>query len=249
MADRDVRASLDSMLRDYVGRTVDPAVTPALSERVGARVYRKREDLNHTGAHKINNTVGQVLPRSAHGEASHHRGDRAPDSTAWRRLPCARGSGSSASCTWAKKTCGGRRSTSSRMRLMGATVVPVTSGTRTLKDATTEAIRDWVTNVNDTHYIIGSVVRAGAVPAHGPRFSGGDRPRGAREQMLSADGRLAEYGGRVRRRRLERHGVFAGSSTIPTWSSRRSRGGGEGLDTGRHSASLSRERRAYCTGP
>ena len=133
-------------------RSTSPSGSPR--DVGGAQIWLKREDLAHTGAHKINNALGQAL--LAGGWASRASWPRpARASTAWRAPPCAPASASSASSTWARRTRGARPNVF-RMHLLGATVVPVTSGTATLKEAMNEAIRDWIANVETTHYLIGS---------------------------------------------------------------------------------------------
>jgi tryptophan synthase beta chain len=157
-ADPAFRAELDADLRDYVGRPSLLTLARNLTERCGgARIYLKREDLNHTGAHKVNNTIGQALLARRMGK---------------RRVIAETGAGQHGVATATAAARYGlecvvymgeedvRRQALNvfRMRLLGAEVRPVASGTRTLKDATNEAIRDWVTNVRDTFYVIGSVV-------------------------------------------------------------------------------------------
>lgn len=150
-------AEHESLLRDYVGRPTPLYLATRLSERAGARVYLKREDLNHTGSHKINNAIGQVLLARRMGK---------------RRIIAETGAGQHGVATATVCALFGlecvvymgeedvRRQALNvyRMRLLGAEVRSVSSGTRTLKDATNEALRDWVATVTDTHYIIGSVV-------------------------------------------------------------------------------------------
>jgi len=188
IADAAFRADLEHMLTRYVGRPSPLSDAPRLSEHVGTRVWLKREDLNHTGAHKINNTIGQVLLARRMGK---------------RRIIAETGAGqhgvaTATVCARYGLTCvvymgeeDMRRQALNvfRMRLMGAEVIPVTSGTRTLKDATSEAIRDWVTNVTDSYYIIGSVVG----PAPYPRLVRDLQSvigREARRQMLEQAGAL-----------------------------------------------------------
>ena len=127
----------------------------------------------------------------------------APASTASRPPRRARCSGSSASSTWAPRTCAARQPNVQRMGLLGATVAPVEAGARTLKDAMNEAIRDWVANVGGTHYVIGSCVGPAPFPAAGARPPARDRRRGARPDPRAA-GRLPDARDRLRRRRLER---------------------------------------------
>src|SRR6056297_2766989 len=157
-ADPAFVAELDDLLRNFVGRPTPLYHARRLGEAAGNdRVYLKREDLNHTGAHKINNTVGQALLARRMGK---------------RRIIAETGAGqhgvaTATACALFDMDCVvymGEEDVERqalnvyRMELLGAEVRPVSSGTRTLKDATNEAIRDWVTNVDSTHYIIGSVV-------------------------------------------------------------------------------------------
>ena len=155
---------LDSLSRDFVGRPTPLMFASRLTERWGgANVWFKREDLAHTGAHKINNTLGQILLADRMGK---------------RRIIAETGAGQHGVATATVAALHGKvcvvymgeedtrrqRLNVVRMKLLGAEVVPVLSGSRTLKDAVNEAIRDWVTNVEDTHYIIGSVVGPSPYP-------------------------------------------------------------------------------------
>ncbi|HEV2180345.1 MAG TPA: tryptophan synthase subunit beta [Gemmatimonadaceae bacterium] len=238
MADTGFRAELDSLLRTYVGRPSSLSDAPRFSELVGAPVYLKREDLNHTGAHKINNTVGQALLARRMGKRRIIAETGAGQHGVATATVCAR-FGLDCVVYMGEEDMRRQALNVFRMRLMGAEVRPVTSGTKTLKDATSEAIRDWVTNVTDSHYIIGSVVG----PAPYPRIVRDLQSvigTEARAQMLERAGRLpatvvACVGGGsnamgifhafVADREVELVGVEAA---------------GEGLDTERHSASLSR---------
>jgi len=238
MADTGFRAELDSLLRTYVGRPSSLSDAPRFSELVGAPVYLKREDLNHTGAHKINNTVGQALLARRMGKRRIIAETGAGQHGVATATVCAR-FGFECVVYMGEEDMRRQALNVFRMRLMGAEVRPVTSGTKTLKDATSEAIRDWVTNVTDSHYIIGSVVG----PAPYPRIVRDLQSvigTEARAQMLERAGRLpatvvACVGGGsnamgifhafVPDRDVELVGVEAA---------------GEGLDTARHSASLSR---------
>ncbi|MEP6991349.1 MAG: tryptophan synthase subunit beta [bacterium] len=161
--DPSFRAELSFMLATYVGRPSPLSEAPRLSELVGARVLLKREDLNHTGAHKINNTVGQVLLARRMGKPRIIAETGAGQHGVATATVCAR-YGLECVVYMGEEDMRRQALNVFRMRLMGATVIPVTGGTRTLKDATSEAIRDWVTNVNDTHYIIGSVVGPAPYP-------------------------------------------------------------------------------------
>jgi len=238
MADLAFRAALDGMLRDYVGRPSILSDAPRLSERLGTRVYLKREDLNHTGAHKINNTVGQVLLARRMGKTRIIAETGAGQHGVATATVCAR-FGLGCVVYMGEEDMRRQELNVFRMRLMGAKVVPVTSGTKTLKDATTEAIRDWVTNVEDTHYIIGSVVGPAPYPRMVREFQA-VIGREARDQMLAQAGGLpttvvACVGGGS-----NAMGIFAGFVNDRGVELIGVEAAGEGLDTERHSASLSR---------
>jgi tryptophan synthase beta chain len=156
-ADPRFRTELDGLLKDYVGRPTPLTEVPRLSAQVGGRVVLKREDLNHTGAHKINNTLGQVLLARRMGKQRIIAETGAGQHGVATATVCAR-FGLECVVFMGEEDMRRQRLNVYRMELMGAKVVPVTSGTRTLKDATNEALRDWVSNVTTTHYIIGSVV-------------------------------------------------------------------------------------------
>ncbi|MFT5583632.1 MAG: tryptophan synthase beta chain [Cognaticolwellia sp.] len=155
-ADPVFRAEYEDLLVNYVGRPSLLYFAKRLSETVGARIWLKREDLNHTGAHKINNCLGQILLAKRMGKtriiaetgAGQH-GVATATACALFELPCVVYMGAEDTVR--------QRLNVARMRLMGAEVRPVHSGTATLKDAMNEALRDWVTNVDDTFYCIGSV--------------------------------------------------------------------------------------------
>ena len=151
------RREFDQLLRDYVGRPSPLYFAQRLSERYGCRIYLKREDLNHTGAHKINNTIGQILIAQQMGKtriiaetgAGQH-GVATATVCALKNMRC---------IVYMGKTDVERQYTNvQKMKMLGAEVRPVTSGNMTLKDATNEAIRDWCCHPTDTHYIIGSTV-------------------------------------------------------------------------------------------
>ncbi|HEX9122540.1 MAG TPA: tryptophan synthase subunit beta [Actinomycetota bacterium] len=158
------RGELDGLLRDYVGRPSPLTFASRLSDRLGYRIYLKREDLNHTGAHKINNTVGQVLLAKRLGKrriiaetgAGQH-GVATATACALFGLPCVVYMGEEDTVR--------QSSNVARMRLLGAEVISVGSGSRTLKDAMNEAMRDWAASVLDTHYVIGSVAGPHPFPA------------------------------------------------------------------------------------
>jgi len=156
-ADPAFQRELDDLRRTYVGRPTPLSEAPRLSAAAGCRVLLKREDLNHTGAHKINNTIGQVLLARRMGKRRIIAETGAGQHGVATATACAR-FGLDCVVYMGEEDMARQRLNVYRMRVMGADVVPVTSGTRTLKDATNEALRDWVTNVTGTHYVIGSVV-------------------------------------------------------------------------------------------
>jgi tryptophan synthase beta chain len=224
-------------LRTYCGRPTPLYLARRLTEALGgARIYLKREDLLHTGAHKINNTVGQVLLAMRMGKrriiaetgAGQHGVATASVAAAFG-LPCDVYMGSEDMERQALNVF--------RMQLLGARVVPVDSGTRTLKDAINEALRDWVTNVRTTLYVIGSVVGPHPYPMLVRDFQS-VIGREAREQVLAAEGRLPDcviacVGGGS-----NSMGLFypfkddAGVEMVGVEA------GGLGLDTGQHAATL-----------
>ena len=157
-ADPDFRAELDAMLRDYVGRETPLTRAERLSEQLGgAQIWLKREDLAHTGAHKINNALGQVLLAKRMGKPRIIAETGAGQHGVATATACAR---FGIECIVYMGAEDVRRQALNvfRMNLLGAEVVPVNSGARTLKDAINESIRDWVTNVRTTHYLIGSAI-------------------------------------------------------------------------------------------
>ena len=187
-ADTAFWAELDDLLRNYVGRPTPITAVPRLSAQFGAQVILKREDLNHTGAHKINNTLGQVLLARRMNKRRIIAETGAGQHGVATATVCAR-FGLECVVYMGEEDMRRQRLNVYRMELMGAKVVPVTSGTRTLKDATNEALRDWVTNVTTTHYIIGSVVGPDPFPRLVRDFQS-VIGREARAQCLEQFGRL-----------------------------------------------------------
>ena len=161
--DATFQGEIDDLLANYVGRASPLSEAPRLSAQVGARVLLKREDLNHTGAHKINNTIGQVLLARRMGKRRIIAETGAGQHGVATATVCAR-YGLESVVYMGEEDMRRQALNVYRMKLMGARVVPVTSGTRTLKDATTEAIRDWVETVDTSHYVIGSVVGPAPYP-------------------------------------------------------------------------------------
>ena len=230
-------AEYESILRDFGGRPTPLTDATRFGAAVGCRVVLKREDLNHTGAHKINNTIGQALLARRMGKrrviaetgAGQH-GVATATVAARFGLECVVYMGAEDVARQALNVY--------RMRLLGATVVPVESGTRTLKDATNEALRDWVASVPTTHYIIGSVVGPDPYPRMVRDFQS-VIGREARAQVLERHGALPRtvvacvgggsnaagmFSGFIDDRSVELVGVEAA---------------GDGVATGRHSATLS----------
>jgi len=235
-ADPEFEAELARLLRDYAGRPTPLYHAARLSEVAGRKIYLKREDLLHTGAHKLNNALGQALLAVRMGK---------------RRIIAETGAGqhgvaSATACALLDLQCvvymgaediRRQQPNVQRMGLLGATVVPVEAGARTLKEAVSQAIRDWVTNVGDSHYIIGSAVGPAPYPVivRDLQRCIGDE---SRAQILEREGRLPErviacvgggsnaigmFKGFVEDAEVELIGVEAG---------------GEGLEVGRHGAPL-----------
>jgi tryptophan synthase beta chain len=234
--DPSFQAELDLLLRDYVGRPSPLYLATRLSEAVGHRVYLKREDLNHTGAHKINNALGQALLAKRMGKKRIIAETGAGQHGVATATACAL---LGLDCTVFMGTEDTRRQMPNvqRMELLGATVSPVESGRGTLKDATSEAIRDWVTNVGVTHYIIGSAVGPAPYPSMVRDLQRviGDE---ARAQILAREGRLPDrviacVGGGS-----NAIGIFTAFVRDPEVALVGVEAAGEGLDSGRHGAPL-----------
>ena len=237
LKDPEFLAELDDELKNYVGRPSPLYYAKRWSEKLGgARIFLKREDLNHTGAHKVNNTVGQALLARRMGKtriiaetgAGQH-GVATATVAARLGLECVVYMGS--------EDIKRQSINVFRMKLLGATVVPVEAGSKTLKDALNEAMRDWVTNVDDTFYIIGTVAGPHPYPAMVRDFQS-VIGREAREQCLEMNGHLPDAlvacvgGGSnaiglfypfIKDKSVQMYGVEAG---------------GDGIETGRHAAPL-----------
>jgi tryptophan synthase beta chain len=237
LVDPGFLAEWNDLLTNYVGRPSPLSSAPRFSELIGASVYLKREDLNHTGAHKINNTVGQALIARRMGKTRIIAETGAGQHGVATATICAR---FGLQCVVYMGAEDMRRQELNvyRMRLMGASVVPVESGTRTLKDATTEAIRDWVTNVTDSHYIIGSVVGPAPYPRMVRHFQS-VIGREAREQILARTTRLPKTVVACVGGGSNAIGIFSGFVDDAEVDLVGVEAAGLGLDTGHHSASLS----------
>ena len=230
-------AELAELHRTYTGRPSIITEAKRFSEHAGgARIFLKREDLNHTGSHKINNVLGQALLTKRMGKkriiaetgAGQH-GVASATAAALMGLDCVVYMGEEDTRRQALNV--------ARMKLLGAEVVPVTSGSRTLKDAINEAMRDWVTNVADTHYLLGTVAGPHPFPTMVRDFHKviGEE---AREQMLALTGRLPDailacVGGGS-----NAIGIF--NAFIPDSNVRLIglEAGGDGVETGRHAATI-----------
>ncbi|MGZ8604930.1 MAG: tryptophan synthase subunit beta [Actinomycetota bacterium] len=234
--DAPFRAQLDALLRDYVGRPSPLTFASRLSEELGYRLWLKREDLNHTGAHKINNTLGQVLLAKRLGKrriiaetgAGMH-GVATATACALFGLPCVVYMGEEDTVRQAPNV--------ARMQLLGAEVVSVTSGSRTLKDAMNEAMRDWAATVQDTHYVIGSVAGPHPFPVMVREFQRviGDETR---SQIRESEGRdpdavVACVGGGS-----NAMGIFAAFLGTPSVRLIGVEAGGRGDGLGEHCRSL-----------
>jgi len=169
MYEEEFQREFQGLLRDYAGRPTPLFLAERLSKQFNTTIYLKREDLNHTGAHKINNAIGQVLLAQRLGKtriiaetgAGQH-GVATATVCALKGLECIVYMG--------EVDMERQQPNVARMRMLGATVLPAISGSKTLKDATNEAIRDWINNPNDTHYVIGSVVGPHPYPDMVARF-------------------------------------------------------------------------------
>ncbi len=241
-ADAAWTAELAELLRDYAGRPSPLYRARRLSEHAGRPIYLKREDLNHTGSHKVNNALGQALLARRMGK---------------RRVIAETGAGqhgvaTATACALLGLECvvymgieDTRRQMPNvqRMELLGARVSPVEAGSGTLKDATSEAIRDWVTNVGDTHYIIGSVVGPAPYPAlvrDLQRVIGDE----ARAQLLEREGRLPDRVVACVGGGSNAMGIFAAFVADAGVELVGVEAAGEGIATGRHGAPLTAGNRA-----
>src|SRR6187455_725326 len=157
MYEEEFQKEFQGLLHDYAGRPTPLFFAERLSKQFNTKIYLKREDLNHTGAHKINNAIGQVLLAMRLGKKRIIAETGAGQHGVATATVCAL-KGVECIVYMGEKDIERQAPNVARMKMLGATVIPATSGSKTLKDATNEAIRDWINNPNDTHYIIGSVV-------------------------------------------------------------------------------------------
>ncbi len=234
--DAAFHAELDHLLEHYAGRPTPLYLAERMSEVAGRPIWLKREDLLHTGAHKLNNALGQALLARRMGK---------------RRIIAETGAGqhgvgTATACALLGMECvvymgeedmRRQRPNVQRMELLGAEVRAVTAGTRTLKEATSEAIRDWVTNVGTTHYVIGSAIGPAPYPAivrDLQRVIGDE----ARAQILDRDGRLPDRVVACVGGGSNAIGTFAAFVGDPGVALLGVEAAGEGLETGRHGAPL-----------
>ena len=157
MNDSSFQKEFNQLLQDYVGRPSPLYLAKRLSKKYKTKIYLKREDLNHTGAHKINNTIGPILMAQRLGKQRKNAETRAGQPGVATATVCAL-MGLDCIVFMGEFDIARHAPNVARMKMLGGTVVPATSGSKTLKDATNEAMRHWINNPIDTHYIIGSVV-------------------------------------------------------------------------------------------
>ena len=229
-------AELDRLNRDYTGRPSPLTEATRFGQEScgGARILLKREDLNHTGSHKINNVLGQALLTVRMGKkrviaetgAGQH-GVATATAAALLGLDCTVYMGEEDTRRQALNVI--------RMRLLGATVVPVTAGSRTLKDAINEAMRDWVTTVDETHYILGTVTGPSPFPEMVREFQS-VIGREAREQVMASVGRLPDAVAACVGGGSNAMGIFSAFVDDPGVRLWGFEAGGEGVETGRHAA-------------
>jgi len=234
--DRSFINELSYYLKDYAGRPTPLYFAKNLSKYLGIKIYLKREDLLHTGAHKINNTLGQVLltlrmkkRRVIAETGAGQHGVATATVAAMFRLKC--------DIYMGQEDIERQKLNVFRMKLLDARVIPVTSGSKTLKDAINEALRDWVTNVRDTHYILGSVTGPHPYPVLVRDFQS-VIGRESKRQIMQKEGRLPDYLIAC---------VGGGSNAIglfhPFFNDKRVKfigveAGGQGLSSGKHAATL-----------
>ena len=236
VADEAFRAQLDRMLREYAGVPSLLYEATRLSEVAGARMLLKREDLNHTGAHKVRNVLGQALLAKRMGKSrviaetgAGQHGVATATACAYLDLDCVVYMGEVDVERQALNV--------ARMRVLGAEVVPVSTGSRTLKDAINEALRDWVANVDDTHYLLGTAAGAHPFPAMVRDFTRGIGDE-TRQQVLALAGRLPDavcacVGGGSNA--IGMFTAFVADEQVRLYGFE---AGGDGIDTDRHAASI-----------
>jgi tryptophan synthase beta chain len=236
MTDPDFMGEFEGMLRDYAGTPSMLYEAKRLSAHAGARILLKREDLNHTGAHKVRNVLGQALltkrmgkPRVIAETGAGQHGVASATACAYLDLECV---------VYMGKVDIERQALNvARMQMLGAKVVPVTTGSQTLKDAINEALRDWVTNVDNTHYLLGTAAGPHPFPAMVRDFVRGIGVE-TRAQILERDGKLPDavaacVGGGSNA--IGMFHAFIGDESVRLLGYE---AGGDGVETGRHAASI-----------
>lgn len=238
VTDPGFRTQLADLERDYTGRPSPLTRALRFGEHCnGARVYFKREDLNHTGSHKINNVLGQALLTQRMGKtrviaetgAGQH-GVATATAAALLGLECTVYMGEEDTRRQALNV--------ARMKLLGAEVIPVTNGSRTLKDAINEAMRDWVSSVDSTHYVLGTVTGPAPFPEMVRHFHSVIGTE-TREQILAIEGRLPDALAACVGGGSNAMGLFSGFIDDPSVQLRGYEAGGDGVETGRHAARFS----------
>jgi len=233
-------SEFEDLLKNYVGRPTAMYHAKNLTEQLGgAEIYIKREDLNHTGAHKINNAIGQALLARRLGKRRIIAETGAGQHGVATATVCAQ-MGLECIVYMGEEDIRRQAPNVYRMRELGAVVEPVSSGSRTLKDAINEAIRDWVSNVETTHYIIGSVVGPHPYPKLVRDFQS-VIGKEAREQIVDMAGRLPDYVVACVGGGSNAIGIFSGFVNDPAVGLVGVEAAGEGLD-GRHAATMSKGR-------
>src|SRR6195952_5720427 len=240
-ADPAFQLELDRYLTHYVGRPSPMWFAQRMTDRLGgARIYLKRDELNHTGSHKINNCMGQILLARRMGKAriiaetgAGQHGVATATVCALFGLPC--------TIYMGQLDVERQKPNVFRMKLLGAEINPVTSGAGTLKDAMNEAMRDWVANVENTYYLIGTVAGPHPYPAMVRDFQSVIGTE-TRAQILEAEGRLPGAGGGRGGGGPNAMGLFPPSLDDPSVKLIGVEAAGRGLDSGEHAASLSRGR-------
>jgi len=236
LADEAFQAEFARLLRDYAGLPSRLYDATRLSAEVGARILLKREDLNHTGAHKVRNVLGQALltvgmgkPRLIAETGAGQHGVATATAAALFGLECVVYMGEEDMRRQALNV--------ARMRLLGATVVPVTTGSRTLKDSINEALRDWVSHVDNTHYLLGTVAGPHPFPAMVRDFARGIGVE-ARQQCLDLTGRLPDAVCACVGGGSNAIGIFHAFLPDESVALYGFEAGGDGVATGRHAASI-----------
>ncbi len=235
-ADEAFQKEFRELLRNYVGRPTPITEAHRLSEATGLNISIKREDLNHTGAHKVNNALGQVLLARRMGKTRIIAETGAGQHGVATATICAL-FGLQCEIYMGEEDCARQQLNVFRMKLLGAKVHPVSSGTRTLKDALNEAMRDWVTHVGHTHYVIGTAAGPHPYPFMVREFQRviGDE---ARAQYLETHGVLPEIGIACVGGGSNAIGFFAGFLNDPEVRLIGVEAGGRGLESGEHAAPL-----------